>query len=232
LFTKHPVPFHFYAHDVGQALKDIGAPDTRAQLEALYLTVDGDDRDRVLDVIGQQEEPSFLPFLTRLITESNEASVVHGAGMAVARLVYGVHKVERKPSFEITEGRLAATALALHSAFHDERMRKEDGDFPDHTLLSKKQGAILSVGRFEHLLYISGNRQLRELSPENPDDLKLIEQAKSGCEDGFARGDVGWMEYADFMTLFLKIDQGGVGYLFRSENGKWVPVCGIGGYIE
>ncbi len=232
LFTKHPVPFHYHAHDVGQALKDIGAPDTRERLEALYHTVQGEDRIRVLRVIAQQEDPSYLPFLTGLIDKSDDPAVVSGAGFAVAQLIYSVNNDRRKQHVAITEERLATATLALRWAFHDERMRAVDGRFPDHGLLQKRQGAVLKVGRYEHLLYTSSTKTLRRLSPENADDAELIQLAKPRSEDSFAYGEVTWTEYGEFLTLSLGIDYGGASYLFRTRAGRWIPVCYVGGWIE
>lgn len=232
LFTKHPVPFHFHAHDVGQALKDIGAPDTRERLEVLYHTVQGDDRTRVLHAIGQQEDPSYLPFLTRLIDKSDDPAVVSGAGSAVARLIYSVNKNRRKQPVAITEERLIAATLALRWAFHDERMRDVDGPFPDYGLLRKKQGAVLKVGQYEHLLYTPSTKTLRRLSPQNADDVVIIKHYRPRSEDSFAYGKVTWTEYGEFLTLSLGIDHGGASYLFRTGAGRWIPVCYVGGWIE
>lgn len=232
LLTPKPMPYHFHAHDVGQALKEIGDPETRERLEALYRRVEGEDRGRVFNVIGQQEDRAFLPFLDKLVDDSTDPNLLCGAAGAIGRLIYSMYKDKPRQALEITDTNLAAARLMLRLAFHGERLRDFDGGFPDHALLAKMQGAVLKAGEYAYLLYKAEDGTLREMSMQNPDDAQLIAQAKPRSEDSFGYGSVYWMVYENYMSLNLHIDYGGSSHLFRMAEGRWAPVCSLGGVIE
>ncbi|MCH8148395.1 MAG: HEAT repeat domain-containing protein [Planctomycetes bacterium] len=232
LFTKQPAHFHFHAHDVGQALKDIGDPETRERLEALYRRVEGEDRGRVFKVIGQQADLAFLPFLDKIVDDSTDPTLLCGAAEAIGMLIYSMPKDKPRQALEITDTNLAAARLLLGLAFHGERLRDFDHGFPDHALLAKKQGAVLKAGEYAYLLYKTEDGTLREMSMKNPDDAQLIERARPRSEDSFGYGSVDWTVYKNYMCLDLNVDAGGSSHLFQMKDGQWAPVCSLGSVME
>ena len=231
LFTKQVVPYHFYAHDVGAALREIAAPGTKARLLALFGNVDGEDRHRVLRVIAQQENTEYLSFLGQSLSHDDD-EVVHGASNGIAMIIYrqthdGQRIVER-----LDKAKLLATRRALLWAFEDRKMRAEDPTFPDHGLLKKLDGAFLKVGNHQRLLFKVADKSIVVLDPLTRDDAQTIERLEAEPDQSLGYGKVTLLEYAGYLSVTLGIDYGGSSYLFRLENGGWTPVCGQGGWIE
>jgi len=232
LFTPNPVPFHYYAHDVGQALKDIGDPGTRESLEQLCGRVEGEQRGRVLNVIGQQADPAYVPFLAGLIDTGDRATQCEAA-LAISMLIYVMHKDVKTKALDMSnESQQALAKTILRWAFRDERPNADCGAFPDYGLLKSKSGAVVEIGKKRSFLYIVDEDSLRQLNTEVKEDRDLIAEARPRTKDAWANGSLFVMEHAGFIQVGLNLDYGAAFYLFRKRSDYWEPVCKTGAAIE
>jgi hypothetical protein len=232
LFTPEPVPYHFYAHEVGKALRDIKDSGTRERLEGLCSRVEGEQRQRVLEVIGQQEDPVYVPFLAKLIKEGDRESQC-GAAMAISMLFYKTPAAQKRAGLDPNREADARVARAMFRwALLDERPTPDGGAFPDHGLLKEMGGAVAEIAKGRYLLFNSKDSSLISLSGSDAEQKAMVDKAKPRSEDTWAYGGLDAVESQGFLSVFLRLDYGGASYLFQDGANGWEPICKTGALIE
>jgi len=229
LFTEEVVPYHFYAHDIGRALNDIGAPDTMPRLTSLLDRAGGEDRKRVLKVISQQDRREWLPFLEALLNREDR-SIVQAAAQAIGSLLSRSQSPDPPKVAPLDDAGLAAVTQGLRWAFHDQRMHPDDGRFPDQRLLAEHDEAILKLTRHQRIHYKTADRSCNVLLTLQ--DKELISHLEAAPRQSVAHGSVTIVQHEGYLMLGMDINSGGATYLFRRSGGAWTPVCSLGGWIE
>lgn len=231
LETKEPVPWHFQGHDIGAALKSIGAPDTRERLVAAFARAEGKDRERILAVMAQQQDPAYVEFFAGLLGDADERMARLAAGGFVQTL-RGRPGEERLAAIALGENDLPPIRDMLLWAFLDRRIRPGDPAFSGEDDLKGRPGALLTVDRWRHIVFETAGGTVRLVVGKPDESLLALEGTPPGRGKPYARGSLTWIAGGRYVAIGLNISAGGWMYLFRRDGERWTPVRPVAGWAE
>lgn len=224
-----PVEANYY-YQIGNALRDIGSPDTRTRLLAFFGKSSGNVRYHALDVIVQQEDPAYIDLFERLVGDKDE-ELSRRAAWGIARLVLAANKNRDRDLVTISERDLPPIRSMLLWAFLDRKIQSGDVSFPDRSI-RKLKGAVATVGRWQYIQF-KMDGQAVELIDLKGDQSPLAPDGSTPSRQGpYAAGSVNWVQEGKYLVLELDINCGGASYLFRQDRERWVPVRLLGWSIE
>jgi HEAT repeat protein len=219
----------FYGHHVGKAVRDANAPDTEKRLRNMFASAEGATRQRVLQVISFQRDVTYLPLFLQLLKEPDKKISATAMG-GILGIFYAESNQQRQVAPKLTEAHMAPVRQLLEWAFFDQKIAPDDGAFPDHQLLGKKQGAIILGNEYQSLQFEARSKTL-SLIP-TPRDGKTPQGKPFGRKQPVARGQIQFRQIASFLLVSLSLDHGGANYLFEKNGNEWRPLAATGPYIE
>jgi HEAT repeat protein len=223
LQSKARVSAHFNDHDMGQALKDIAAPDTKPQLLAFFERATGEVRRRAFDVIAQQEDPAYLSFFECLI-EDGDKKIASRVPSAIVRCVMPRTEEGERQRLVVREEYLEPVRSMLAWAFFGEKMRPEDPAFPVAEGLKVAKGAVVTVNPWQAIQFKADNRATTLVDLKRDEKPVAPDGSSPGHNGPFVVGTLDCSQAGEYLLVSLRLDHDGMGYLFRRDGAEWQPI--------
>jgi len=233
-----PEDFPGWSGGVGDVLRQIGAPDARPHLLALYEKSAAKDRGRVIEALAALHDTANLEFFERLLGDADKR-------VAKAAFRGMVEAIDYAPSPRFHFGGRSmpeefhdlVRALLLYERF-DEPLRPTDGKFRHDSSFKPWDEAFIAVGFTEYFRFSAKDRVLKVVKTEPYSGHISLSQISPRMDEDVARlgrpvtkGLVFWHRYDKYLLLDVRVgqDQERVDYVFKFDGRRWNPLCGSAG---
>lgn len=227
----------FFSQRIGNALFLIGSSRTKELLERHFEHGDLDIKKLTLHVMAQQLDPAYIPFIEKYL-KSSEPELAKAARFEIGHLInskrYYEKKQQQSDDFDIDilrEDDLPPIRFMLLWAFFGSQVTNEDETFPNGRSLTNLKGAVIRVNRFQKIEFNKSDRSIM-LSTGNRQALIATDGTRAGRQQPYAEGYIERSFLGEYMTIFLHLNYGGAGHLFKKDGEKWKAVGYSGGVIE
>jgi len=230
----HPnreIAYHYFAHDIGEALRVIGAPDTPKRLRLVYDRGGLRTKELALHAMAQQRDPAYLQFMERQARDPN-SGIREAAKREMGSLIAMCRQDSRESEKVLTESDLAPLRDMFLWSFFDEKIQADDPSFPNHGGLKSLQGAVAVANRWQQVEFIASDRAVKLIRTPPGKPMMTSGGLRAGRNQPFAEGDIERATLGQYTSFFLHVNHGGASYLFEKQGGTWRPIGYAGGVIE
>ena len=135
--------------------------------------------------------------------------------------------------FRLKEKDLPPVKSMLLYAFRDQRLDQADEPFPGQQRFSKLKGAVFKVSDHQCLTYTLDDDRIQLTDVEYGRAPRAPDGEPPGFGRSYARGNVRWLQWNDYLVLDLRVGSGEGSYLLKRDGDSWVPVRLLGlGHIN
>lgn len=227
----------FPKNRIGEALLLIGSSKTRKLLERHFEQGDLDAKKLTLHVMAQQLDPAYIPFIEKQL-ESSEPEIasaaLHEIGYLINSKRYNEDKNQLSDDFDVDilkEDDLPPIRNMLLWALFDMKITEDCKSFPNHRSLTKLKGAVIRVNRYQQIEFRKPDKSLT-ISVPSQRGLIASDGTRAGRQQPYAEGSVERSFLNEYMTIFLRLNYGGAGCLFKRDGKNWKAIGYLGGVIE
>jgi hypothetical protein len=222
---------------VGRILREIGAPEARSRLLALYEKAEAKDRGRILDSLVEVHDTANLEFFEGLLESPDKSTAKIAFRGLVDTILYSPQPYGGFSRSMPEEYQPLVRSLLLYERF-DEPLQPTDGKFRHDTSL-KWDEAYLAVDFTQYFIFTakdrvlkvvktgpySGTMETQTISPQMEKDL----EARPGPPP--ARGSAFWHRHDKYLLLDVRVgtDRERINYIFKFDGRQWNPLRGDGG---
>ncbi len=222
---------------IGPALCAIGWPKTQKHLEEKFMIADKESKKLILGIMGQQENPAYIPFLDKQ-TSAEDERIASSARQQIARLIHFLTREQSQTIQMLDEDMLPLIHEMFLWAFFDEKPGRGDMSFPDHKWVSQLKGAVVSVytgvrNPFQQQIEFIRDHKTTKLQTNQPmTEYIASDGTPAGRSHPYARGGVTILSFNNYMIISLSLNYGSGSCLFKRIGNKWQAIGQTGGTIS
>jgi hypothetical protein len=230
----HPsteIAYHYFGHDIGEALRVIGAPDTAKRLKSLYGRGGLRTKELALHAMAQQRDPTYLQFMERQAHDQN-SGIREAAKREMGALIAMCRQDLRESEKVLSESDLAPLRDMFLWAFFDQKILADDPSFPAHQGLKSLQGAVAVANRWQQVEFTASDQAIKLIRASAGKPATTSGGILAGRNSPFAEGHIERATLGQYAAFFLHLNYGGASYLFKKQGGTWRPIGYAGGVVE
>ncbi len=230
-----PDDFPVGAITVGRVLKEIGAPEARTRLLALYENSEAQDQGRVLDALVALHDTANLEFFERLLGAADKRTAKTALKGMIEAILYAPDRHGPFGRSMPEEYQDLVRSLLLYERF-DEPLQPTDGKFKHDTAI-KWDVAYIAVNFTQYFIITAKDRLLKVVKTEPYSGEMVMSPSPQMRQDvakldhPVATGLAFWSRYDKYLLLDVRVvtDWERVNYIFKSDGRRWNPLCGDAG---
>jgi len=215
---------HLPPGSYGELFRDIGTPRVPTKLIALFRRSRGDDRVRVLKVIAEHRDATYLDFLGPLL-DDRDPRIRRIAVRTLGDIVLRADPAAETRLVSLQGKDLVPLKGLLLWLFNGKALRAEDRLHWRRDAFEALDGAALVVSPYEYVLFEAAGARLQRFAMKRKEMGAHFSHALRSLNDPeSAHGSLKWIAYRDYLRIHLDLHGRGVHYLFRKRAGAWEPV--------